>query len=223
MQRLFSKLTILFFSGLLLTACSGRLADYQLPTKLENIQVDHTNTIRYRILTKEDFKSDNPRKIKRQYKHFAALSSIYIYFDENRLRQNTKIRKLGDQFVIVFTEPGYHALFDQSNSWINNNDKTLPKDYVLQHEQIHFSLMELEARRMNHKRKYDLIAVSESTQEKAIIKLVEIIKSDMEAIFELADKQNRKFDIQTSGRHLPKTQSRWMKEIWGDFNQILAN
>lgn len=222
MKNLFINLIVVSSIFVLLTACTGRLAKYQLPTIIDNVQIDRSSTIRYRILTKQDFKSTNPEKIKTQYKHFAALSRIYISLDESKLNRNIEIKKSDSgQTVITLTDPGYHALFDQKKSWFNKNSKTLPPDYVLQHEQIHFSIMELEARRMNHKRKYNPISVSASSPEKAIHKFAEKIKSDLTTTLELAHKQNLKFDIQTSGRHLPKTQSRWMEEIWKDFNKLL--
>ena len=205
-----------------LVSCTGTLPGYLLPTSVKDVSIDHTDVIRYRQLTVEDFKSTNPREIKSEYKHFSALSTIYINFDQDKLDRYGKIKHTNNgDYVITISRPGYHAFFDQRMSWWNSNDDSLTKDYVIQHEQIHFALMELEARRMNNKRQQNPIIVEGKTLDEAIKMTADAIQSDLVAIDKQALVQHKKFDIQTSGRYLPKTQSNWMKMIREDFYKLL--
>ena len=41
------------------------------------------------------------------------------------------------------------AQMDRRCSWWNPKDLGLPQEYILEHEQIHFAICELEARRLN--------------------------------------------------------------------------
>ena len=43
----------------------------------------------------------------------------------------------------------FFAQMDRNCSWWNPGEVGLPDDYILEHEQIHFALFELEARRLN--------------------------------------------------------------------------
>jgi hypothetical protein len=53
------------------------------------------------------------------------------------------------EYEVYPVELRFVAMMDRGCSWWNEANDTQPPEYVLEHEQIHFALFELEARRLN--------------------------------------------------------------------------
>ena len=93
---------------------------------------------------------------------------------------------------------------DRSRSWWNPKPGQAPESYVLQHEQIHFALVEIEAGKMNvegrslMQRTFE--AESSEEMQKDIEEAInEIVKEGMDRLLE----RSLEFDEDTSGRYEP--------------------
>jgi hypothetical protein len=109
----------------------------------------------------------------------------------------------------------FEAVMIPAHSWWNPSlawDKT---DYVLQHEQIHFALMELAARRLTAKavKEQDLLSVeaadSEAVQERLLGRIDRwLAESEKEVV-----RQHTEFDNATSHRYAPAVQQQWFERV----------
>ena len=104
----------------------------------------------------------------------------------------------------------FEAIFDPECSWWNPKIAKSKEKYVLQHEQIHFALVELAARKLTRKAAYevkDYLAIgnsSEEIREQVTKKLKNMMLEAMqESIGEQTD-----FDKDTSLTYAPSVQKK---------------
>ena len=160
---LFLPLSLLF--SLLLSGCP-RLPEYALPhiNATGGKSVFSGRGFTYRALTVHDFGAQSPPELSAgQAKHIFAHSCI-------RIRLSRKASFLithgyNDYFGRSFwagsvQSIGFEAVMVPDCSWWNPRVPPEKKGYVLQHEQIHFALMELAARRLSRRVGKNLSAFS---------------------------------------------------------------
>ena len=103
---------------------------------------------------------------------------------------------------------------DRECSWWNRESE-LPGDYVLQHEQIHFAIYELESRRLNRQMrelaaKLDARAATpDAAAHQVQTRLAGEIEGRMDAIL----KRSREFDEDTSLGYRPERQEVWWQRV----------
>ena len=136
---------------LLLASCA-QLPEYARPylTEIDNKQEGLKNGITYRQLTVDDFQaSELPANIKPHAKSIGAHICCQIRvakdskFTITRGYLNQQIYYFGSIKYIVF-----EAAMDPECSWLNRQLSGEKLEYVLEHEQIHFALMEIAARKL---------------------------------------------------------------------------
>ncbi|RUM40276.1 MAG: hypothetical protein DSY57_00015, partial [Desulfobulbus sp.] len=151
----FSCGLVLLFS-LLLTGCP-RLPEYALPhiNTIDSERVLSGKGFTYRALTVHDFRAQSPPKaVSGHAGNIFAHSSIHL-----RLSRKTRFfitHGYNDSFDQSFwagsiQSIGFEAVMDPACSWWNPRVPPEKKAYVLQHEQIHFALMEIAARRLSRR------------------------------------------------------------------------
>jgi predicted secreted Zn-dependent protease len=86
--------------------------------------------------------------------------------------------------------------------------------YILQHEQIHFAIAELAARDLT-KRVRQLSATGDSPEQTAAA-LQRAIDGVFRDVMEQMTERNTNFDLDTSGRHDPERQQRWLDQVSGE-------
>lgn len=152
--RIKKKSNFIFLCIVCLTIFSGcaRLPDYALPSRgiQSNDPLVFDEVITYRQLTRDDFKATElpPGRIMHK-------SSINAYtcarirpmhdskFTANRARIYGTVTYFGSIQNIAF-----EAIMIPGCSWWNPALQAKFQSYVLQHEQIHFAIVELTARRL---------------------------------------------------------------------------
>lgn len=104
--------------------------------------------IRYRELTRTDFLADQPPAEVVDFRgDLGAATCVFLTTDPDMV-----VRTTGDDRGLVHAKVEnlrFLAFMDRSCSWWNSAPVLLPEDYILQHEQIHFALFEIAARRLN--------------------------------------------------------------------------
>lgn len=202
-----------------LTACStapdravttGRIVD---PATL-----DRSDVISYRTLTRSDFRGKQPPPAFAPYADHLGAATCAQILSTPDTKLVAQPSKGPDGRVVYRTRPVqllFHALMDRNCSWWNPIDVGLPEDYILEHEQIHFALFELEARRLNlliPELEKHLHATAESSR--AAIQIAQRqLNRELGARMQGILARSREFDEDTSMGHSPEQQKRWWSEV----------
>jgi hypothetical protein len=110
---------------------------------------------------------------------------------------------------------GFMALMDRHCSWWNEKAAARAPAYVLQHEQIHFALYELGARKLNASVdtiKREMSGEGKSQQEVQTHAQQTLNEALQKATDELLER-NRDFDQDTSLGYRPDRQRAWLKKV----------
>jgi hypothetical protein len=216
-SRLLARSTLLALP--LLLACASSLPEYAAPKRLDVDYADlaSRDTIRYRTLTREDFRGTRPPEA------FAAVADRlgaatcgHLVLPPAKLSIRSRTDPGGDtEYEVVVESLDFYAEMDRSCSWWNPNFVGLKHDYVLEHEQIHFALFEIQARRLRAgipALKEHVRSTGSSAQEVQAIaqqKLNEVLEENMAEVMD----RNREFDEDTSLGYNPKKQKEWLARV----------
>jgi len=201
-----------------LAACA-QLPDYARPRfhVPENGVAASRDGFTYRPLAIEDFQAASlPPEYSEYDHHINAHSCISI-----RPRRDTKIRitqgayETQSFYVGSIPQITFEALFVPACSWWNPEVPERRIAYVLEHEQIHFALAEIAARKLTRDAREELqdyLAVNNSyqeVQEELKTKIKDMAHAAMESGFE----EHTDFDEDTSLYHDPRAQRWWLQEV----------
>jgi hypothetical protein len=107
--------------------------------------VEAKDLIPYRELVREDFRGTGPPAPYAPYRDEVGAATCGLISPELQIRA----RRAGEEYEGYVENLRFTALMDRECSWWNEDNDADPEDYVLQHEQIHFALFELAARRLD--------------------------------------------------------------------------
>lgn len=213
-----SALLILLFS-----ACA-RLPEYARPQfSPKDNTVTTANSFAYRELRVEDFRADSlPPKFE-QFDHtIQARSCISIQTSPDSQIQIASGTISGKViYTGKFSNISFIAVFNPDCSWWNPNITPEQKHYILQHEQIHFALTELTARRLNrhHKSHMEQYFAIDNTLEEVKTQLhAEAERISREGIEEALE-EHTSFDEETSLFYDPEIQQRWSERVTRELNE----
>lgn len=199
--------------------CSG-LPDFAAPKGgvIDPSKVDRSDTIRYRSLTKGDFRAEGPpaHLVEHAQKLGALTCANVITTPDTRVQIRQDLES--GAYVARLLSLGFIAEMDRKCSWWNVEQKGTSDEYVLQHEQIHFALAELAARRQNVRaqRMVAELEVTASTAEEAQREIQDEVSSVVEEAMEELLEQNHAFDVDTSLEHNPEKQNEWFQRVMAE-------
>lgn len=116
------------------------------------------------------------------------------------------------------------ALMDRRCSWWNERAAARAPAYVLEHEQIHFALYELGARKLNAEveaLKREMTTEGKSQAEVQAHAQKALNAALQKATDELLDR-NRDFDRDTSLGYRPDRQRAWLREVTQELSETRA-
>lgn len=115
----------------------------------------------------------------------------------------------------------FQALMSRSCSWWNPDNMVSPA-YVLQHEQIHFDIFEVTARRLNHDLPglLEVMDVRGPTVEAVVNGAQRYVQQALSRGLESAGALNQKFDMETSWGFEPQRQNSWRLRLDRDLKQL---
>ena len=171
----------------------------------------------YRPLTIQDFRATSLPPGYIQYDHHInAHSCITIRPSRGlKVRITQGVYEGRSSYVGSFSQVTFEAIFVPACSWWNPDVAKNRKAYVLQHEQIHFALAELAARKLSREAQEELkdyLAINEGyreVQEELNEKIKAMTRASMEASFA----EHTAFDEDTSLYHDPRAQRWWLEEV----------
>ena len=171
----------------------------------------------YRALTLADFQAQSlPEAYEGYDHHINAHSCISIRPTPDSTARIAKGVYEGREFYIgTISRVGFEAIFVPSCSWWNPAVPAGAKDYVLQHEQVHFGLAELAARDLTERVREefdDYMAIDNSSQA-VQQELAGQMHSWARAAMEESLERHTEFDNDTSLFYDPRGQDKWYTEV----------
>lgn len=206
-------------SLLLVVAACARLPDFAAPKRIDSDSaegVESDDLIAYRKLERGDFKRVGaPGQTKHGKYELGALTcgSISTSPDTQLELVTTKAPDGKGTYTGTLKVLHFRSLMDRKCSWWNPTNKE--HDYTLQHEQIHFALHEIEARRLNQKaaKLVKTTKIEDDDKNTVVERLNALIKDLLDEHIEVALERNHDFDSDTSLGHDPKKQAEWWNTV----------
>jgi hypothetical protein len=224
MNRFF-RFAVLALSLTLIPACA-RLPEYARPrvVQADDLQQTHAAGFPYRALTPEDFRAASLSEHMAEHaERINAHAATQI-----RLTADSGFRiTVGDlygrsYFFGRIERIGFEAVMLPDRSWWNPKMPARMRDYVLQHEQIHFALTELAARQLtgdSQKWAAEVLVIQPTPQE-VRAELARQIKERINAAMEANLKRQAEFDNDTSLFFNPRRQQWWSWTVADELKQF---
>ena len=205
----------------LLLGCGSTLPEYAAPKGgvVAAADLDSTDVIGYRLLSRADFRGTQaPPEFAPVAGRVGAATcgqvrttSDTVFLINWRQESPTSER----QHWVEVKKLGFMALMDRRCSWWNDQTASRAPGYVLQHEQIHFALYELGARKLNA----SVEAIKQSmmnegkSQEAVQLRAQRALNDALVKATEELLERNRDFDEDTSLGFRPDRQRSWLKKV----------
>lgn len=211
--------TLLVLLLLALSAACVRLPEHARPRfhAPENGVHSRGAGFGYRQLAVKDFEAESLTPDYHQYSHVInAQSCVSI-----RPSRHSKIRIVQsyyrDMLLYLGTIPEltFEAIFIPSCSWWNPDLPGKREAYVLEHEQIHFALTELTARKLTNEVIEEMkgyLAIG-NTYNEAQKEIMGNLKNIAQKATEASMEEHTDFDEDTSLFYDPKVQRRWLEKV----------
>lgn len=212
------SLTIILLALWLVSGCAG-LPEYARPQFRPAAEgaIATPNAFVYRQLTPEDFQATSLPENFQHYDHsIQARSCISL-----RPARHTTIKitrgNIGNMQIYTgrYVDISFSALLNPDCSWWNPQIPAKHREYILEHEQIHFALTELSAQRLNRLHRHyllDYIAVGNTVEEVRDELIDEAQKVVMQGMQEGLEMHTR-FDEDTSMFYNQEKQREWLERI----------
>jgi hypothetical protein len=211
------SVALLLLACALAQACAKPApAPQPMPPQASRVAVtDGPDLVGYRALTREDFRSSTPPPGADSGRgHVAAATCAYlVYSPELRFRA---VREPGQSdFEVQVENLQFFARMNPSCSWWDDRRPYVDPAYVLQHEQIHFAIVELVARDLNRRSTeiVERMRTRAATGEAALAAAKREFNAEFEAAIQRTLERGRSFDLETSLGFKPEQQAAWAQRI----------
>ncbi len=197
---------------LLATGCA-RLPDYAMPRVelVEASQLAKTDGIPYRKLTRGDFRAKQAPIANADHAAQMSAFSCANVVPQGDLQMEVRQQSATGGFVASTAQARFVARMDRNCSWWNPAPNEESPSLILQHEQIHFAIAEVAARKLTE-RVRRLSATGDSAEQAAAALQDAVEGVFRDVVLEMTER-NARFDIDTSGRHDPELQQRWYDQV----------
>lgn len=186
-------------------------------------KVDSLDLTGYRPLLRGDFRGKHaPAQFLHSPTLPVAVSCIYVVLNpQARLYAQPKQVDGTTVYVPQAQDLAFQAVLSRSCSWWNDQHQVSPA-YVLEHEQIHFALYEVAARRLNARADHLLRALEGTSvsPQAAIAAAQQFIHQSLARTMQDVVKANVNFDRETSFGFQPDRQQQWRRTVEGDLKQL---
>lgn len=202
-----------------LVGCS-KLPDSAAPTGelIDPSQAALEDGITYRTLTRADFKGTRPPGPFARVADRVGAATCGQVLTTPDMRMLIHWEKGSDgeaRYRLSAKRLRFQALMDRQCSWWNDEVAAFAPAYVLEHEQIHFALYELGARRLNEKAAGIMrdMESEASTRAKVEKHAEEVLTEALQDAVEDIVEENREFDEDTSLGYKPARQKAWLERV----------
>lgn len=206
----------LFFYG------CARLPQYAQPHMSSQQFDDSLVYIDYRLLRREDFRAKVPAPAIRDHQHMINAHTSVSLRPVHDIGYIISPPHLNFGLYKVYLQQlGFKAVMIPERSWWNPQLAESKSIYVLQHEQIHFALMEIAARRVNKFFATPHTSFVSGTDRQTVLnRLQKLIDKKVDATKKAILQEHTKFDEQTSLYHDPVRQQEWYEDCQKQLLQL---
>ncbi len=204
---------------LLFQSSCSTLPHYSKPRFQQGVLLASFSTIPYRDLKVSDFKGKELPEVIRAYSHRLSAHTAISIRPVKKARFIVSPLELKDKVVYIgaIEDLAFEAVMVPEKSWWNPKLAKKRYNYVLQHEQIHFALMELAVQKLNRfVNQSETPVVYEETPKEAGTKLWQQVKQLIADSKETILKEHTRFDEETSGYYVPEVQQQWYNKVTGE-------
>lgn len=188
--------------------------------------LDSADVISWRALSFEDFRGDHPpgafATTSGAMRPVAVTCAYLVASPEARIYPLPVSDAPPDSAYVARVEDlSFHALMSRSCSWWNPNSRVSPA-YVLQHEQIHFDIFEVAARRLNQELP-GLLATMDvrgGSVQSVVAGAQRVVQEALNQALEETARQNHSFDLQTSFGFELQRQNGWRRRLDRDLKDL---
>jgi hypothetical protein len=197
------------------------LPDYGRARTLSSSPDEIEELVRYRPLSRADFKAESPRpEMADHAKDMGAYTCVMLPPRIDREVDVTYDVAAG-VYVARVVYAGFFAVMDPNCSWWNPSQSSVPPDYVLQHEQIHFMLAEIEARKVLAKARN--MEGRASSRVESSLRLQEQLDLAARNATTAFLKVTNRFDDETSATYEPRAQAGWLAYAEAELKRLPAS
>jgi hypothetical protein len=199
-----------------LTACSS-LPEVARPREVAiDPNAPPGDWIRYRALERSDFRRVEPPAVVKQGPYeLGAQTCAYVKTAPGVQIDLVKTVEPNGSERVEGRLQGlrFEAFMDRGCSWWNPSNHDVP--YTLEHEQVHFAISEIAARKLNREaaRLVKELRVTRPTQSQVVDEIQGTVKELLESYNRAAVDRNESFDEDTSVGKNPPRQKEWRKEV----------
>lgn len=177
----------------------------------------------YRPLTPDDFRAASLQGQQAEHaERINAHAATFIRMTADSRFRMASGELYGQRYFFGSIERlAFEAVMLPDRSWWNPKIPANLRGYVLQHEQIHFALMEIAARQLtiDSQKWASEVLVIESTHQEVRAELARLIKDRISASMEANLKRQEAFDEDTSLFFSPKWQQWWSRKVEEELKQ----
>lgn len=172
--------------------------------------------IRYRAVERADFRRVEPPAVVKQGPYeLGAQTCAYIKTNSDvKIDLLKTVKPNGAEHVEGrIRNLRFEAWMDRECSWWNPTNADVP--YTLEHEQIHFAISEIAARKLNREAAQVMqeLHVTGDTQEEVVAEIQGVVKKLLDEHNQEAIDRNEDFDEDTSAGKNPPRQKEWREEV----------
>jgi len=183
--------------------------------------------IRYRDLSRGDFLASNPPASSGSlHGEVGAATCVSLTTDPDTSIRTSSLAFDGQRTLVraQVENLGFIAFMDRGCSWWNPGPVSLPDEYILQHEQIHFALVEIAARHLNSRvpgltRQVENVSTS---RQGALEQIQQHVAREMQRVLDEALARSDDFDRDTSRTYSPDRQNGWWQTVTRELNRSAA-
>jgi len=183
--------------------------------------------IRYATLSRDDFQAAKPpADVIGPDGRLGAAACVMLTTgpDAHILSGNRGIDLKAGQFWARVKNLWFVAYLDRGCSWWNPTSVSLPADYVLRHEQIHFALFEIAARQLNGRaeRLMKQFETRSTDQRWAVDEVRRLIDTELQKAMDEVRARTDDFDQETSRTYREHRQNWWWRSITEELERLPA-
>ncbi len=215
--------------GFFLISSCAPLPEYARPQfyNSPSTWTDDDNTgFGYRELVIEDFQAEElPPDFIQYQASINARSCLTIRPSSSTNARISEVSYYGNPLVVGnFTHISFEALFIPSCSWWNDTVSREKIDYVLQHEQVHFMIAELSARRATSELESRMVGYTAvgGTRTEVAEELNRVLQDSVHELLEIELEVHTDFDEDTSMFFDQDRQNFWYEKLARELKSGLA-
>lgn len=193
--------------------CASSVPEFARPKLMTGDEGVFTDdVIPYRVLTRADFRAALPPAGLEEYaEQMGAVTCAAI---RSKPGAGFSVVQRGRLAEVRVEDLVFAVEMDRGCSWWNTKREKYADAYVLEHEQVHLALFEVEARRLTERLALESVSAAYDSDPELLAALFEdTIKRELNAATEAVLERSLQFDEDTSFRYQPKLQRRWLETV----------